>query len=279
MAKTNPFQQFTESITAPIGGAVRGIFRGLAPGMAKQHDLDKQRMQALLESEKGQRLLRSSQIAMNESRASSLNRGEGLYGGRGVDPYVKGAEDLGKIRTARDKFLTDELAPETAAYFTAAEKSVLDRMKATPTDNRDYFAPEDETDVFTALGKKKKKEPSQGPMTRDEWNKSSVEERQKSRNEAFGVSDYFQASTDTVPESNVPKSYKQLGITDINDQATLEEMQKALPDVDMKSEYEGDPEMMKKLIELWRNKKLTKQNLHKAFSMLQQTAQQALGLG
>ena len=110
----------------------------------------------------------------------------------------------------------------------------------------------------------------QGPMTRDEWNKSSVEERQKSRNEAFDAKDYiFQA----------PKTFPQVGATNVNDQATLQEMQKALPDVDMKSEYESDPELMKKLIELWRTKKLTKQNLHKAFSMIQQTAQQSLGIG
>ena len=38
-------------------------------------------------------------------------------------------------------------------------------------------------------------------------------------------------------------------------------------------------ELMKKLMELWRAKKLTKQNLHKAFSMMQTTAQQALGIG
>jgi len=69
-----------------------------------------------------------------------------------------------------------------------------------------------------------------------------------------------------------------MGITNIDDQATLQEMQEALPDVDMKSEYEADPELMKKLMELWRQKKLNKSNLHKAFSNIQQSAQQTLGI-
>lgn len=276
MAKTNPFQQFTESITKPIGGAIRGVFRGLAPGMAEQHDLQKQRIADILKSEEGQRFLRKSQGLMNEARARSLDRGEGYYGGRGIDPMIKGSEDLGKIRAAKDKFSEDEISPEIAAYFDAAEKSVLDRMKSAPGDNRELFAPQDETDVFRALSTPKalkEKKPQQ--MTRDEWNKSSVEERQNYRS---GISDYFQAPTDTVPESNIPKTYPQLGIESVDDQATLQEIQKAVPDIDMREEYEADPEMMKKLMELWRQGKLNKKNIHKAFSKIQNKAQQALGL-
>lgn len=247
-----------------------------------------ERMKSLMESEEGQRLLRSSQEKLNIARAESLNRGEGLYGGRGVDPYVKGSEDLGKIRAARDKFLDegDELTPETAAYFDAAEKSVLDRMKSAPTrDNRNYFAPGDETDVFEALGKKKKYEAPTGVDPIDRAIGAAGGRKTLPKAKKFGersvfeeLADYFQAPTETVPEGNVPKTYPQMGIESVDDQATLEEMQKALPSVDMKDEYESDPEMMQKLMQLWKEGKLNKQNLHKAFSEIQQTAQQALGI-
>lgn len=253
MANENMFEQ----IFSPIGQGIRGVARGLFPGAASAADLDRKRIQALLDSAEGQQLL-------SKARAASLNRGEGYYGGRGVDPYVKGSEDLGKIRAARDKFAGDELTPETAAYFTAAEKSVLDRMKSEvdpidraikvaggrktlpKTDNRDFFGPGEE---FLEMSK-----------------------------EYDRLGDYFQAPTETVPEGNIPKTFPQMGIESIDDQAVLSEMQQALPDVDMKSEYESDPEMMNKLMELWRAKKLTKQNLHKAFSMIQQSAQQSLGI-
>ena len=140
--KVNPFQNFTESFFSPIGGAVRGTLRGLLPGAAEQHDLQKQRIQSLLKSDKAQRLI-------TKARAASLDRGEGYYGGRGTtaDPYVKGAEDLGKIRKARDTFLgefgDEKLDPETAAYFDAAEQSVLDRTKSLPKTNRatDFVGP------------------------------------------------------------------------------------------------------------------------------------------
>lgn len=261
------FRDVGTSLFKPVGDFISGGVTALQPGRVQQMQLERKKIKALLDSEQGQKLLRASQIAMNESRAAAMDRGEGLYGGRGVDPMVKGSEDLGKIRTARDKFADEELAPETAAYFDAAEKSVLDRMKSTPqVDNRDRFAPGDETDMIQALSKKKEyKAPN-------EWL------RTKEVPEVLGLGDYFQASTPTVPEGNVPKTYPQLGIENVDDQATLQEMEDALPDVNMRSEYEADPEMMKKLMELWKAKKLTKQNLSKAFSTMQQTAQQSLGI-
>jgi hypothetical protein len=156
---------------------------------------------------------------------------------------------------------------ETKEFHKIARRRLREQYikdTAPKTDNRDYFAPQDETDVFTALGKKKKY------PAPNEWLRTGEVPGVKLEQEGKNLADYiFEA----------PKTYPQVGATNVEDQATLQEMQKALPDVDMKSEYETDPEMMKKLIELWRTKKLTKQNLHKAFSMIQQTAQQSLGIG
>lgn len=287
-----------------FGGVAKNVYDASVFGRRQKKN---EEIESLLKSEKGRRLLQKSQIAMNEARAAAMDRGEGLYGGRGVDPYVKGAEDLGKIQKARDSFLTiDEkgkavygLTPETATYFDAAEQSVLDRMKSTPRDNR----VQDETDVFKTLGKRGKSEdrisrqiqnfltpggvdavtmaaPTTGdrPVTFDNRDFFGGEQEVFEKMGAPRLTDYFQAPTETVPESNIPKTYPQLGIESIDDQATLEEMQKAVPDVDMREEYESDPELMKKLMELWRQKKLNRSNLHKAFSKIQQSAQQALGI-
>lgn len=87
-----------------------------------------------------------------------------------------------------------------------------------------------------------------------------------------------QAATPDFPEENIPKTFEQLGITQPQDQQIFQEMQKALPDRDMRQEYENDPEGMKRLMKLWQEKKLNKKNLHKAFSAIQQRARQSLGI-
>lgn len=265
-----------------FGGAQRNRQR-----VEDRHAMDMKRMQSLLDSAAGQQLLA-------KARAASLDRGEGYYGGRGVDPYVKGAEDLGKIRNARDVFSGEfgdqELDPETAAYFDLAESSVLDRMKP-------EIDPIDQS-IKAAGGRKSLPKAGKGvtvPMGGVETSKSAAEYFQPSNAGKAAVagfemvtgmedfkgpslSDYFQSGTDTVPEENIPKTFQQLGISSVDDQATLQEMQKALPDRDMRDEYETDPEYMKKLIQLWKQGKLNKSNLHKAFSAIQQRARESLGV-
>jgi len=93
-----------------------------------------------------------------------------------------------------------------------------------------------------------------------------------------GLQDYFQDSTETIPEKNIPATFEQIGVMNPQDQATFEEMQEAIPDRDLRQEYEKDAEGMQKLIKLWREKKLNKSNLHKAFSAIQQKAKESLML-
>jgi len=93
-----------------------------------------------------------------------------------------------------------------------------------------------------------------------------------------GIQDYFQDSTETIPEKNIPATFEQIGVMSPQDQATFEEMQEAVPDIDLRQEYEKDAEGMQKLIKLWREKKLNKSNLHKAFSAIQQKAKESLML-
>lgn len=90
--------------------------------------------------------------------------------------------------------------------------------------------------------------------------------------------DLLQGATPDFPNDTTPKTFEQIGITNTQDQATLQEMQKALPERDLRQEYQDDPENMKRLMELWRKGKLNKKNLRKAFSVIQAKAKQSLGI-
>lgn len=250
-----------------IGDWMFGGARANRQRTEERHEDSRKRIQALLESESARKL-------WYNARAAAAS---------GVDPEIQKVEKLARIRKAEDAYSVEgEITPEMKAAFDAAKSSVLESR-----DNREYFAPQDETDVIEALGKKKSIPTGVDPIDRAinvAGGRKTLPKTDKGEMGVFEemgaprISDYFQAPTETVPQGNVPKTYPQMGIESIDDQAVLSEMQKALPEVDMKSEYESDPEMMKKLMELWRTKKLTKQNLHKAFSMIQQSAQQSLGI-
>jgi len=105
----------------------------------------------------------------------------------------------------------------------------------------------------------------------------------------MGLPDYFseevpifedlpQAATPDFPEENIPRTFEQLGIVQPQDQQIFQEMQKALPDVDMRQEYENNPESFKRLMKLWQDRKVNKKNLRQFFSAIQQKAKQSLGI-
>ena len=92
------------------------------------------------------------------------------------------------------------------------------------------------------------------------------------------LSEFIQEPTQDVPEGNIPKTFQELGLTDAADQQTFQEMQEAIPDRDLRQEFEDDPEGMQRLMKLWRDKKLNKKNIGKAFSALQTKAKESLGI-
>jgi len=252
-------QNIVEQIFSPIGQGIRGMARGLFPGAASAADLKRREIEELLKTQKGQRVLNKARATWYESR-------------QGLDPSEK-AYNLSSAMSRLESALFFEDNPELKTAMTTKLNEVLSQV--TPArDNREYFAPQDETDVFDALSKRKKtyEAPTEWLRTQEVPEVLSEIERERP------LADYFQASTPTVPEENIPKTFGQLGITNVDDMQTLQEMQEALPEVDMRQEYESDPELMKKLIELWRAKKLNKSNLHKAFGTIQQRAQETLGI-
>jgi hypothetical protein len=140
-------------------------------------------------------------------------------------------------------------------YFTPEGRFKNDFVgPPTPTDNRGLFSSEPNNATI------------KNPVTG------------QTRKEVKPLEGYFQSATPTVPTENTPKTFKDSGITAPADQQTIQEMQKAIPDVDLLKEYEQNPEEMKRSMELWKQKKLNKGNIKKAFSMMQQQARQSLGV-
>jgi len=92
------------------------------------------------------------------------------------------------------------------------------------------------------------------------------------------LSSFFQSPTPTVPEANEPKTFEQSGVKSPQQQQTLQEMQQALPDVDMKQEMADDPANMERLMKLWQQKKIDKTKLKDIFSKMQQQAKSTLGI-
>lgn len=64
-----------------------------------------------------------------------------------------------------------------------------------------------------------------------------------------GGVDPFQASTSTSPMQNIPPSFADLGITDKATIQMFSEIEKALPDVDLRSQFRSDPEVFLRLFD------------------------------
>jgi len=90
--------------------------------------------------------------------------------------------------------------------------------------------------------------------------------------------DFFQVSTPDVPKEDLPKTYEDIGVDSPQDIQTLQEIQKIAPDVDMKEEYRKDSEYMKKIMDGWRKGLIKNHQLRDAFSSMQQTAKESLGI-
>ena len=243
-------------------------------------------MQALLESESGRQLLQKSQIAQNEARTKAMGEGRDYWGRQTdnkadprIDQIIKlvGAADkteeteLANFLTAQAKLLTDEIGEE------GKQKGKADKLG---------FSPEgaDPIDVGIKMGGGRKSLPKASEYFTPE-DDDFVGPPEPTRQFKGGQGGTFEGTGasggwDESPSAyfQAPKTYEQSGITSVDDMAVIGEMQQALPDIDIKAEYEADPEGMKELIKLWKAKKVTKQNLHKAFSAIQQQAQESLGI-
>lgn len=223
--------------------------------MASKLNIDEEKLTAFLKSQKVTN-------AFREAQTTALGKGRTIYGGRGyrgrgtaTDPDLQDAIDIGKIQTARKKF--EEIKPETAAAFDVAEKSVTDRGTRRRKEAKLGYSLDEEgidpIDQAIRLGGglaalPDKKEDVRGVFsggvspseTPDVGVSEDIKTRQSPRitfEEGMRpLGDYFQAG---MEEENM--TFEQLGITNTADQDTFQQLDKALPEMDLRGAYTLDP--------------------------------------
>lgn len=232
-----------------FGGARRNRQR-----VEERHSMDIKRMQSLLASEKGRTLL-------NKARAATMDRGDG---GERANQRI---DQISKLVSAADKTLDDKLSEslnKQAQYLTDEIEEERTRSKKVDADRGgDFIGP------MPPAGEPEAEIPLQNKYT---LQKQFDQDR-------LSAADYLADDTARAWERPAgPRTYSDIGITSVDDMATIDELQKALPEVDMREQYESEPENMQRLMRLWKEKRINKKNLHKFFSSIQMKAQEALGI-
>lgn len=78
--------------------------------------------------------------------------------------------------------------------------------------------------------------------------------------------DLTQGATPDFPEDNVPKTFDQLGITDVGDQEQLQELDDAMPEMDVRADIVRDPQFYQSLLKALRDGKI---DIKKAIEIMQ----------
>ncbi len=245
----------------------------------EQHTANMEKIQALLQTENGRRLVLESQKLMNESRAGYYDRAGDKPKLSKFDSMAKWTKDRKTLDDWRDEKIgdNDELSPSDQKMLNAA----LEELYPEQTKQAQAHGPEVSRQYF------------------DQQNKPSPEmQTSKSAAEYFTPDDSFigpkqapawpdlniggpvRVESESPAEYLAPKTYEQMGIENVADMATLQEMQEALPEVDIKGEYEADPENMQRLLKFWRENKtkISKERFIELFRATKQKARESLGI-
>ena len=239
----------------------------------------------------------------SDREASDYARNKGKY--QNVieqDPMVRGAIAHGKVKVAEDAYADDEMTPELASYFATTHKSIDDKSgfdfgkqpkkTAEGKDVKIFDRTGNVVGTQTNEGRTDLKFNEQGKVidNRSLFSGATTSPAGKATVRPSGtetpppIGEFFQQATETVPEEKTKKSFEEIGVETPDAMQILDEMDKALPDIDMHDEFENaqqDPqtkEMLDKLMQRWKDKKLSVDQLRKAFSMMQQNARQSLGI-
>lgn len=265
------FENLGAGIFQPVGDFVGGAVTALQPGRVQQmqHERGQTRnteMNSLLsvmrsdaaDDIKQQAAVKLSGLLSPElkdkySQAGQNAMSSGSAGGNEADAILKQVNALG---TARGKFENEDgvIDPSVAPFLdnlvrdisrrgqeyifakqpgteAAAKRTPISQQagtpqggmtdmittdKARPVDNRSMFSGKDtafdDVDALTGAARK-------APTT-----------------------NFFQAATEAFPQSNVPLTHQEIGLTAKDDIQQFGELEKKLPDMDLRSQYQADPE-------------------------------------
>lgn len=273
------FENLGSAIFQPAGDVVSGAVTALQPGRVQQIQRDRSQQDiannmAVLRSDvsrevkerAGKAILRSMDPklleAMNKAGTSVLQAPDA-----DVDPRASILERFNKLGTARSKFETQgRVDPRVAPFFDqltegmAREADSLFEVKGGMTDR---VAAAKSEPIDAALQESSKRPGGKKKVDRrDMFNGGSIFDEIPAANRAHvpsgkkfkGVqgifdpgkaigpsADFFQVGTSDFPTGNVPSSLSDIGITAKDDIQTFGEMEKKLPNMDLRSQYQQDP--------------------------------------
>lgn len=204
----------------------------------------------------------------------------------------KWATTVAKMGTARDSMASrspgGKMTPEMEGVFNEIDAKLFEDRPTTQASGSVELAPVadtasafiDSTDAF-AVPEKKPGVFIKGERVGDINAAGDADFRKES--EAFikdfqRNSDFFQVSTPDSPKDDLPKTFDDIGLDSPQDMETMQDIQKAVPNVDLMDEYQQNPEGMKRIMEGFRKGTITRKQLQELFASLQQSAKQALGI-
>lgn len=124
------------------------------------------------------------------------------------------------IETKSDQRTIREDRPDPLDVSIKAGKKLIGEAKKTKTDNRSMFGGQDI--AFSRI-----------PSTR---------ELEKNLLPQAPAADFIQTATAAFPRSTVPPTYQQIGLTAKDDIEQFAELEKKLPDINLRAVYQDDPQ-------------------------------------
>ena len=226
MAASDFFRDVGTSIFKPVGDLVGGAVTALQPGRVQQ-------MRQFAESQRIQDLLRQAQT--DALRGQPTTKTQELMG-EGYTPE--------EARKARDISLGFE--PRASSRLTYEDMSDVEKLKYLTAEKLkaegQYYG------LPSSLGNIEPRDPKLLDWTLRELNKLPQYRQQEGTK--LDNRDYF------ISDFNIPKTFEQLGITDANDQVQIQELDKALPDMDVRADIPRDPQFYQNLLKALRDKEI-----------------------
>ncbi len=284
-----------DNIFSGIGDAISGVVTALQPGRVQQMQQRKSQQSFVNEMD----LFKAnptqegwSNLQQHPVFKDFTNREQSKVATiRASQDVGKWATTVAKMGTARDSMASrspgGKMTPEMEGVFNEIDAKLFEDRPTTQASGSVELAPVadtasafiDSTDAF-------KVPPTGGgefEMIANAMERGKNPPDFRKESEAFikdfqRNSDFFQVSTPDSPKEDLPKTFEDVGMDSPQDIETMQDIQKAVPDVDLMDEYKQNPEGMKRILEGFRKGTITRKLLQELFASLQQSAKQALGI-
>lgn len=233
------------------------IVTAIQPGRTQQLQLERDKIESFLKSDKMRRkLMRVQKEAIEQGRTMTGATPRGRGGVSAEETFGEKAIALNKAITSFGEKPSPK-AQEAIDFLTGKRDESLRKAKLARDAAKDVQDPID-VSLKAAGGRAAlpRAEPK-GGMT-DRIAADIISPPPKDRRGLFSGADVtfdqikpdlFQAPTPDFPESNVPPSFDDMGLTAKDDIAEFSKLEKGLPDVDLRSQYQANQQGFAKILQ------------------------------